>query len=231
MARPHVSLIRTANRKEAPMSKKQRVAPLVAARARQLGVDIRAVRGSSPDGRVLMADVEAHARQRPRQSAQPVTRAALAALDARLANLEAKGRAGSGTRPAVLVHARSQFDSNRIVQVDPRARNPLADDYKQVSATTFNAAARVSSPPTLFASGDVPPYTASGNDPEALLDLPWQLRHAAARADQKTWARLFEECGPGVADADVAMMFVPEARDLANDDYRARFSAWLQGRG
>jgi hypothetical protein len=126
------------------------------------------------------------------------------------------------------VKIRSRFDNRRTVDVDARARNPLADDYRQINATTFAAASRKGPPPTLFNSGDLPPYTASGNPPSALLQLPWQLRHAAARADQAEWARLFNEYGPGTGDdAAVAMMFEPAVSDPANGDYERRMHDWL----
>src|SRR5438045_4076162 len=57
------------------------------------------------------------------------------------------------------------------------ARNPLLDEHRSESVWEPK-----SPPPELFNSGAVPPYTASGNNPAELLRLPWQLRHAAAKA-------------------------------------------------
>lgn len=117
----------------------------------------------------------------------------------------------------------SVFASHKQVEVDEFARNPLVDDYLQVAP---HMSSRRSSAPTLFNSGDLPPYTASGNPPAALMQLPWQLRHAAAKADQATWARLFNEAG----DPEYALMFCPEVRDPGNAEYASRVAAWAGGR-
>lgn len=106
------------------------------------------------------------------------------------------------------------------------ARNPLLDELRIQGRSTAGAAG---SAPTLFASGDLPPYTASGNPPSELLRLPWQLRHAAAKADQREWSRLFSEYADN-PEADIAILYEPAACDPANDEYRARFAAWRMGR-
>lgn len=116
---------------------------------------------------------------------------------------------------------------------DAYARNPLADRHKAEGNSAVMAIAQRDSgraAPTLFESGDLPRFTASGNPPSALLDLPWQLRHAAAAADQAEWARLFAEYGRGVDGADIMVAFEPAADHPGNVDYRNRFSMWLQGR-
>ncbi len=60
------------------------------------------------------------------------------------------------------------------------ARNPLVD---QLLRARPEVAAKATQPrPTLFHSGDLPPFTASGIDPSALLTVPWQARHAVAAA-------------------------------------------------
>jgi hypothetical protein len=112
---------------------------------------------------------------------------------------------------------------------DPFARNPAFDDLRARNKAVATIATREGPAPTLFGSGDLPRYTASGNPPAALLDLPWKLRHAAARASQPEWARLFAEYGKGVPDGDVLAEFAPEAKDPANDDYTGRVRAWACG--
>ena len=109
------------------------------------------------------------------------------------------------------------------------AVNPLLDEFKANNPALARAYLAKGGAPTLFASGDLPPYTASGNPPSALLQLPTDLRHAAAKADQATWSRLFAEYGRNVPDGDVAMMFEPLADDEGNREYRNRFSAWKRG--
>jgi hypothetical protein len=118
----------------------------------------------------------------------------------------------------------SVFATNKTVKVDSHARNALVDDYTQVAPYM---AARRSSAPTLFPGGDLPKATASGNPPSELLQLPWQLRHAAARADQAEWARLMNTYA-GNPDADIEMMFEPAADDPANWEYKARVSEWAR---
>jgi hypothetical protein len=112
---------------------------------------------------------------------------------------------------------------------DPYARNPAYDDMVAKAPDVYRALARKQAPPTLFPNGDLPQYTASGNPPSALMDLPWQLRHAAARADQAEWARIHAEYGKGVPDADIAMMYEPAANDHGNADYQGRMHAWAMG--
>lgn len=114
---------------------------------------------------------------------------------------------------------------------DPYARNPALDELRdRYGASMVDGWQRKAAAPTLFPGGDLPGYTASGNPSAALLELPWQLRHAAARADQAGWARLHAEYGRGVPDADLAAMFDPAADDPANGDYIARVTAWAHGR-
>ena len=103
------------------------------------------------------------------------------------------------------------------------ARNPRVEQIRAEQSLVPTTPA-----PTLFASGDLPPYTASGNDPAELALLPWQLRHAAARADQAEWSRLFAE----YARADVEsheFVFEPAVADVGNLEYEQRVKAWRYG--
>lgn len=125
----------------------------------------------------------------------------------------------------------SAFDQRREVEIDPQARNPLLDDYRQIRPEMVDYAERRDGrAPTLFPTGDLPVATASGNSPQELLKLPWQLRHAAAKASQAEWARLMNSYA-GVEDAAVEMMFEPAADDPANHEYHSRMSRWLSGFG
>lgn len=104
------------------------------------------------------------------------------------------------------------------------ARNPLLNERQANLGYMPKAPA-----PTLFASGDTPPYTASGNPPSELLKLPWQVRHAAAKADQAEWARLFMEYDRDDVDTS-DLIFEPAVHDPGNDEYLTRFAAWSSGR-
>lgn len=69
------------------------------------------------------------------------------------------------------------------VTVDVHARNPLADDYRQVNPENYAISeSKAGPPPKMFAQGtaDLPAFTASGIEPSALLQLPYTARHAAA---------------------------------------------------
>lgn len=62
------------------------------------------------------------------------------------------------------------------------AANPLLDVARsRKPGRAVNASAKTP-PPTLFPSGDLPAFTASGVDPKALMAAPWQARHAIAAA-------------------------------------------------
>lgn len=113
---------------------------------------------------------------------------------------------------------------------DPYAANPAVDDLRAASPAVYDIASREAPVPTLFPGGDVPAYVASGNPPRDLLKLPWQARHAAAKADGAEWARLFREFAKGIPDADLGVLFDPAAQDAENADYLARVSAWAMGR-
>jgi len=65
---------------------------------------------------------------------------------------------------------------------DPYGANPLAEEMKARDPLRYEAVAAVKQSPKLFAGGtaDVPPFTASGIDPQLLLRLPVGIRHAAA---------------------------------------------------
>jgi hypothetical protein len=114
---------------------------------------------------------------------------------------------------------------------DPKmfARNPLADELK--TNPMYAARAQRTRPPTLFLSGDLPLTTASGNSPSDLLRLPWQMRHAAAKADQGEWARLMNQFGSGDDESvQYGLMFDAAVRDPGNDDYASRIQDWVYSR-
>lgn len=83
------------------------------------------------------------------------------------------------------------------VEIDPFDSNPLADDYMAVNPGNFLASwQHAGDPPKLFDGGrsDLPPFTASGIDPQHLLRLPFTARHAAAAmTDPAQVAALIEE--------------------------------------
>lgn len=92
----------------------------------------------------------------------------------------------------------SHFDRRRRVQLDAYAANPIVADVAAISPGAYEAATREGDAPKLFSGGksDVPPFTASGLDPQLLLKLPYGVRHAAAsEPDRAVVLQMFEEYG------------------------------------
>lgn len=121
---------------------------------------------------------------------------------------------------------RSAFNSRVDVEVDAFGRNPLLDDARQVMP---HMASRLASAPTLFATGDLPLVTASGNPPSMLNQLPARLRPGAARASQQRFAELVLDCATEDGAA-YALMYAPEANDPGWYEYEQRMRDWLAGR-
>lgn len=98
------------------------------------------------------------------------------------------------------------------------AVNPLAEQSSRIAASATSAM------PTLFASGDIPPLTASGFPPERLLDLPWQARHAAAaESDGAKALEIFERYAANPDEAAIDF-----AGHHGNVDYQARHQEFRQ---
>ena len=76
----------------------------------------------------------------------------------------------------------SSFSSGAEVNVDPWSVNVLADDLEQSNAWVYAQAIADGPPPKMFANGtaDLPAFTASGIDPQLLLQVPGLCRHALA---------------------------------------------------
>lgn len=130
--------------------------------------------------------------------------------------------------------ARSRQPLNLATVVEPTpttdayARNPLLDAARARDPQSVAAASRRATAPTLFGSGDLPPFTASGIDPSVLLRVPWQARHPVAAAPTTAAAfRLVEVYGDrDTAAADAAVEFGPHP---GNVDYQTRVKNWLVG--
>ncbi len=124
--------------------------------------------------------------------------------------------------PNRVVTQRSTFAPEKTITLDPWSVNPLLDDAEQAQPALV-AVARTSNgePPTLFESGDLPPFTASGVDPQHLTRLPFRTRHAAATEPSPAAVlRMVETHGPN-SDA--------QSPSPGLDEYRTRMSGWLRG--
>lgn len=111
------------------------------------------------------------------------------------------------------------------------ATNPLVDSllaqpYGQQIVNDACAAAGGQAV-TLFESGDLPPFTASGIDPSVLAALPWRARHAIAEEpDQQSALELVEAVSGPDGDA-VASTDQRFAGNASLGGYLARFNGWV----
>jgi 2-oxoacid dehydrogenase-like protein with E3 subunit-binding domain len=202
------------------------VTPAVAVMAGRLEVDLDRVTPTGAGGRVTVADVRAAARAKPADDQE--------ALYRRLFGDQGAGpvRAASTSVRGSRRSRRSVFASAEVV-VDDFSSNPLVDDFRQANPGIYQQAVGEGEPPTLFESGDLPPFTASGVDPQMLNRLPWQVRHAAARAtDRGEVQQMFEEYAPsGSRDRDdkLAMAEIDHGGDDGNVAYQQRVTRWGSG--
>jgi hypothetical protein len=170
------------------------------------GVDLAKVQGTGKGGRLTPDDVLnacAAGRQKQQASARPVA--------PQVAAPQAGPRPPAGADPKLY------------------ARNPLVDEASALPGgrrLVTNAAKNDPSVPTLFASGDLPVFTASGVDPSALLSVPWYARHAVAAAPSRAEAFGLIEAYSG-PDGDIAAKLEGTADHPGNLDYQGRVTEWL----
>lgn len=106
-------------------------------------------------------------------------------------------------------------------------RNPLVEAVRTKQPGRYTAALAKGPAPSLFASGDLPPFTACSIDPEVLLQVPWTVRHPlAAEPDRGAALALVERySGPG-GEVDAAVEYGGHPGNIA---YETAVSAWLAG--
>lgn len=128
----------------------------------------------------------------------------------------------SSQRVEAAAARRRNVSSRPTAQLGALAVNPALDALPPGLRSSAATNADAPPPPTLFNSGDVPPLTASGLDPERLLDLPWQARHAVAVAPTAAVAlQLFERY---VGDPDGAALDFGSSQPVT--DYVRRVQQW-----
>jgi hypothetical protein len=110
------------------------------------------------------------------------------------------------------------------------ALNPLMEQVMASSPSTYRHGVAVEPAPTLFRSGDLPVYTASGIDPQTLLKVPWMARHPIAAAKTLVEAKDLIEFVSGPDGEDNARA---EGMGLhpGNRDYQMRVNHWLTDAG
>jgi hypothetical protein len=115
--------------------------------------------------------------------------------------------------------------SGAILPVDTYGPNPYVTALSAEYPGVFKAASERRPAPTLFASSDLPSFTASGVDPARLADLPFTLRHAAA--SENSVGKLLEWIEQSMADREASKhLVIPHAGLIA---YRDRVNAWVAG--
>jgi hypothetical protein len=109
------------------------------------------------------------------------------------------------------------------------AANPILDEMRAARPALVAAAmADDPSPPRLFGDTDLPPFTASGLDPQVLASLPWPLRRPAAAMAKLSAVYALVEKYTGEA-APMSVVDLGTAGE--NAAYVAAMSLWLQGNG
>ncbi|WP_229811814.1 E3 binding domain-containing protein [Streptosporangium pseudovulgare] len=173
--------------------------------AAHLGVDLAGVRGSGAGGEILCRDVY-RAKAAARQAQKPPAAAPKAAPPPT-----------PTPAPAAAVRPLLHVDASRNPLVAAALAGPGGKQLAAYASTT---------PPTLFSTGDLPPFTASGMAPSALLSVPWFARHAVAaeKSPEKAAEMLEAFSGP---DGDVAARVDNRVvNHEANYDYRLRVEQW-----
>lgn len=120
----------------------------------------------------------------------------------------------------------SQFGNGVQVMLDPWSRNILALDAQQTVPATYNAAlASNGEPPTMFATGDLPAFTASGIDPSNLLLVPAWCRHGLASEPDVSRALSIVEEFHNDPDARIGDLVLE-----GQVNHIGRFRDWLAGK-
>jgi hypothetical protein len=82
--------------------------------------------------------------------------------------------------------------------------------------------------PTLFTGGQLPPFTASGIPPEALLEVPWKARHALAAAPSTAAAYAFIDRFRLLSQEDAEVYAAAwHGNDSGNRQYAMAVETWL----
>lgn len=132
----------------------------------------------------------------------------------------AAGGVGTTVNPPQMPH-RADTDPTLF------AVNPLFEELSASRPFLVSAAmAENPNPPKLFGDRDLPPFTASGLDPNILMQLPWPLRRPVAAAGTLKAAYVMVEKYAGAPELTREL-----STARANSDYLNEFSAWLKGNG
>ncbi|MFD8556799.1 E3 binding domain-containing protein [Streptosporangium canum] len=233
----------------------QEPAPYIKQLAAKQGIDLSQVVGTGVGGRINVMDLaRAAAAQPPRPAASPSLPAPRASVVTRQVaenlNIDLRTVVGTGEDGEIVCkdvyqasaarRARTQAAAasppapkapakRRLPRVDA-SRNPLVAAAQADGGGAY-LDAHAAMPPTLFASGDLPPFTASGIAPSALLSVPWFARHAVAAEKSPAAAAEMLEAFSG-PDGDVAAQADSRVTGHeGNYDYRMRVNQWQAAAG
>lgn len=117
--------------------------------------------------------------------------------------------------------------SHQAPTTAPTAETRIVARLREREPNMFAAAMARGPAPSMFHSGPVPPFLASGADPKLLNRLPEEIRHYAAKAGVEEFGRLIAQYADK-PDADVEVrLFEPQAcGDEGWGDYLARVREW-----
>ena len=113
--------------------------------------------------------------------------------------------------------------TGKAIVLDPYGANPMIEALKVENPAVYSAAVKGDPIPQMFAGGDLPAFTASGTDPQALLAFPWQQRHAVAA--EKDAARVYLYAQEHSEDPSIS---IPHP---GLSDYIARCDRWARTSG
>lgn len=139
-----------------------------------------------------------------------------------------QGSAKPRSAVAPAAPTQSQVLASRQAAKGPAYRiNPLVEDIFAGRPALYRNSVRAAEMPTLFPSGDLPVYTASGIDPTMLLDVPWSARHAvaAARTQAEAYDLIQSVSGP---DGEGMAQVTGLANNSGNREYQMRVDAWTE---
>lgn len=185
------------------------IPPYVRDFAAQHRLDLSKVRTES--GRAMSClDISAFAKQRGDADLQTLALAA-----------QFRWNAGGLTKDEAARAATSSGSRRQLSPVDVMARNPLVAQIR-AQAMAGEITVPTSPAPALFANGDdLPTFTASGISPTALLEVPWEARHAMAAA--ATTAEAYAIQADVQENGNNPLEY---ADHPGNADYRQRVAKW-----
>lgn len=109
---------------------------------------------------------------------------------------------------------------SKPVEVDVLGPNPLV----AYVIAAYDGSPYGGEPPTMFYSGDRPPFLASGESPDVLRRVRFELRHSAAMTEsRRVLLELVEVSADPEADPEAVM--TPEGRGAFNA-YREKVFRW-----